>query len=72
MPHPLDSLALTTGTLGALTPTAATGQDEEMLIEDARAALSPTEEVEQKLLRALHASPALVSQLQRINRPRPS
>jgi hypothetical protein len=46
-------------------------QDEEILIEDLRATLSPVEEVEQKLLRALHASPALVSRLQRFHRPRP-
>lgn len=51
--------------------TQSVGQDEEVMIEDGRGMLTPTQEVEQKLLRALHADPALVSQLQRVYRQRP-
>jgi hypothetical protein len=45
--------------------------EDEVLVEDSRAALSPVEEVEQKLLQALRSSAALMSQLQQVYRPRP-
>jgi hypothetical protein len=50
----------------------ASGQEEEVLIQDERAALSPVEQVDQKLVRALQASSMPVSRLQYHSRPRPS
>ena len=43
--------------------------DEETLVADSRAALTPSEMVEQKLIGRLKTSPLLVSQVQRQLRP---
>jgi hypothetical protein len=45
--------------------------DEETLIADDRAGLSPSQQVEQKLIGMLKASPLMVSQVQRRMRPGP-
>ncbi len=44
---------------------------EETLVADGRAALSPSQQVEQKLIGRLKASPLLVSQVQRWLKPGP-
>jgi hypothetical protein len=44
---------------------------EETLVADARAALTPSQHVEQRLLGMLKASPVLVSHVQRQMRPGP-
>jgi len=69
MTHSQDSLALSPS---PAEPLPAVPEADEEFIEDGRAALSPAQEVEQKLLRVLRAGPAMVSQLQAIYRPRPS
>jgi hypothetical protein len=45
--------------------------DEETLVADDRAALTPSQQVEQKLIGILKASPLLVSQVQRRLKPGP-
>jgi hypothetical protein len=45
--------------------------DEETLVADGRATLSPSQHVEQKLIGLLKASPLMVSQVQRRMRPGP-
>jgi hypothetical protein len=45
--------------------------EEETLVADDRAALTPSQIVEQKLIAQLHTSPLLVSQMQRLLKPRP-
>lgn len=45
--------------------------DEETLVADGRAAISPSQHVEQKLIGMLKTSPVLVSQIQRRLRPGP-
>ena len=45
--------------------------DDETLIADDRAGLSPSQQVEQKLIGMLKASPLMVSQVQRRMRPGP-
>ena len=44
---------------------------EETLVADSRAALTPSQMVEQKLIGRLNASPLLVSQMQRRLKPGP-
>ena len=51
--------------------TAAAPYQEETLVADDRAALTPSQHVEQKLIRILRASPLLVSQVQRRLKPGP-
>lgn len=58
----------------ARTPRPAPGPDrqsEETLVADARAALTPSQHVEQRLLGILKASAVLVSHVQRRMRPGP-
>ena len=50
---------------------AATRNDEETLVIDSRAALTPSQLVEQKLIGRLKASPLLVSHVQRRLKPGP-
>jgi hypothetical protein len=45
--------------------------DEEVLVSDDRASLSPSQQVEQKLIGMLKASPLLVSHVQRRLKPGP-
>ena len=45
--------------------------DEETLVLDSRAAMSPSQMVEQKLIGCLQTSPLLVSQVQRRLKPGP-
>lgn len=45
--------------------------DEETLVADARALLSPSQQVEQRLIGLLNTSPVLVSQVQRRLKPGP-
>ena len=45
--------------------------DEEILVADDRACLSPSQQVEQKLIGMLKASPLLVSHVQRRLKPGP-
>jgi hypothetical protein len=52
-------------------PAAPPGPAEETLVADARAGLSPSQLVEQKLLAALKAHPVLASQFHRRLRPGP-
>ena len=44
--------------------------DEETLVVDGRAAVSPSQQVEQRLMTRLKATPVLMSQMQRRLRPR--
>jgi hypothetical protein len=46
-------------------------RNEETLVADSRAALTPSQHVEQKLIGMLKASPLLVSQMQRRLKPGP-
>lgn len=50
---------------------AATRNDEETLVADSRAALSPSQLVEHKLIGMLKGSPLLVSHVQRRMKPGP-
>jgi hypothetical protein len=49
----------------------ADADEEETFVADQRYALSPAEQVEQKLVAILHAAPIRCSHLQRDARPRP-
>lgn len=53
------------------TDAAKTLNDEETLVADNRASLTPSQMVEQKLIGMLNGSPLLVSHLQRQLRPSP-
>lgn len=45
--------------------------DEENLVQDGRGSLSPSQHVEQKLLRVLNTSPVMISQINRRMKPGP-
>jgi hypothetical protein len=45
--------------------------DEETLVEDPRSRQSPSQQIEEKLIRTLKASPVLVSQVQLQRKPGP-
>jgi len=49
--------------------TASIRNDEETLVADSRAALTPSQQVEQKLIGRLKTSPLLMSQMQRRLKP---
>jgi len=46
-------------------------EEEEILVEDGRSSLTTSQQVEQKLIGMLKASPLMVSQVQRRMRPGP-
>ncbi|MFO0880852.1 MAG: hypothetical protein U0840_26280 [Gemmataceae bacterium] len=50
-------------------PKPAPSINDETMIEDCRAAIRPAQRVEEKLVAALHSSPVMMSQMQKVSRP---
>jgi len=74
--RPLEETAVNDSPLTPLQPTTSDAfakvfADEETLVADVRACLTPSQQVEQKLIGMLKASPLLVSHVQRRLKPGP-